>query len=389
MDIAPYLKLMVEKNASDLFFSPGAPVNIKIEGETRPVGDAPLAPGQVKTLSYSLMNDEQIRTFEKTLEMNLAIQLADVGRFRVNVYRSRGDVAMALRYIRGTIPDIASLGLPAVLERLAMEKMGLVLVVGGTGTGKSTTLAAMVEHRNARASGHILTIEDPIEFVHRHRKSIVDQREVGIDTLTYANALKNAMREAPDVILIGEIRDRETMQQAVAYAETGHLCLSTLHANNSYQALDRIINFFPDDARRQLLMDLSLNLKAIVAQRLVRGVDGRRQPVVEVMLNTPYISELILKGEVEKIRDAIERGRDLGMCSTDQSLFELYKAGAIARDEALHNADSRSNLSVKIRLHEGAAIAPEELITGESTPSTPGNESRNTRGKKPPPKGGK
>jgi len=365
MDIVPYLRLMMEKGASDLFFSPGAPVNIKIEGQTAPIGDAPLGPGVVRLLADSIMNDEQSKGFERELEMNLAITAEGIGRFRINIYRQRGDVAMAVRYIKSKIPGFEELNLPSVLKRLILEKRGLMLIVGSTGSGKSTTLAAMIEHRNEQATGHILTIEDPIEYIHQHVKSVVDQREVGLDTLSYANALKNALREAPDVILIGEIRDRETMQNAIAYAETGHLCLSTLHANNTYQTLERIINFFPEDAQKQLFMDLSLNLRAVVSQRLIQGLHGRRVPAFEILLLTPYISELIQQGKIDKIHDVIENSTELGMLSFDQSLFELYKSGHISRDEALHNADSRNNLGLRIKLSEGGAIEARKLSVGE------------------------
>lgn len=354
MDITPYLQLMADKHASDLFFSTGAPVTIKIEGKVGPIGNQPLPPGTVKQLAYSLMRDEQVKEFEAHLEMNFSVSVPATGRFRVNVYRQRGEVSMVVRYIKSTLPKVAELNLPETLNRLVTLARGLILVVGATGSGKSTTLAAMISHRNHTIPGHILTIEDPIEFMHHHEKCVVDQREVGIDTLSYANALKNAMREAPDVILIGEIRDRDTMQQAIAYAETGHLCLSTLHASNSYQALERILNFFPDTARRQLLEDLSLNLRAIISQRLVNGIDGRRAPAVEVMLNSPYIADLILKGEVNKIREAMEQSGDQGMCTFDASLLSLYQAGKITVEEALHHADSRNNLHLKVKLARGA-----------------------------------
>jgi twitching motility protein PilU len=355
MDITPYLQLMADKHASDLFFSTGAPVTIKIEGRTGPVGNQVLPLGAVKQLAYSLMRDEQIKEFEANLEMNFSISVHSTGRFRINVYRQRGEVSMVIRYIKSAIPSVAELNLPEILNHLVTLARGLILVVGATGSGKSTTLAAMISHRNQTIPGHILTIEDPIEFMHSHEKCVVDQREVGIDTLSYANALKNAMREAPDVILIGEIRDRDTMQQAIAYAETGHLCLSTLHASNSYQALERILNFFPDTARHQLLEDMSLNLRAIVSQRLLHGVDGRRVPAAEVMCNSPYIADLIMKGEIEKIREAMEQSVDQGMCTFDASLFSLYKAGKITVEEALHHADSRNNLHLKIKLANGAS----------------------------------
>ncbi|MDT8385170.1 MAG: PilT/PilU family type 4a pilus ATPase [Gammaproteobacteria bacterium] len=355
MDILPYLKLMAEKGASDLFFSTGAPVNIKIEGVSAALNDTSLPPGVVKKLAYSVISDDQQKTFEAEMELNLAISVHDIGRFRINLYRQRGEVAMVVRYLKSHIPSIENLHLPAVLKELIMEPRGLILLVGSTGSGKSTTLASMIDHRNANNTGHILTIEEPIEFIHQHKKSIVDQREVGLDTLSYANALKNAMREAPDVILIGEIRDRETMQHAIAYAETGHLCLSTLHANNANQTLDRIINFFPDPMHHQLLLDLSLNLRAVVSQRLVSGVQGKRVPAVEIMLKSPYISELIEKGDIEGIKDAIGNSTEMGMQSFDQSLYELYSMGKISMQEALNNADSRNNLMLKFRLARGVA----------------------------------
>lgn len=353
MELIPFLKLLVEKGGSDLFFSTGAPVHIKVEGETQPLVEHPLKPGMVKQLAYSILSDAQQAEFERELEMNLAISIPELGRFRVNVFRQRGEVSMAIRHIRMEIPPIEQLGLPPLLKELIMLKRGLILVVGATGSGKSTTLASMIDHRNREASGHILTIEDPIEFVHRHHKSVVDQREVGLDTLSYSNALRNAMREAPDVILIGEIRDRETMQHAIAYAETGHLCLSTLHASNAGHTLERIINFFPEAAHRQLYMDLSLNLQAIIGQRLLTGLDGRRLPAVEVMLNSAYISDLIRKGDIHMIRDVIGQSRDKGMQTFDQALFDLYKAGKISQEEAIRNADSRHNVSVQIRLLKG------------------------------------
>ena len=356
MDIVPYLKLMVQKNGSDLFFSTGAPPNLKAEGETRPIGSTPLLPGHVRKLAYGIMSDDQIKEFESTLECNLAISIAKLGRFRVNVFKQRGDAAMVIRYIKGVIPPVEKLNLPSILKELIMEPRGLILVVGSTGSGKSTTLAAMIEHRNQHKTGHILTIEDPIEYLYTHKKSVVDQREVGIDTLSYANALKNAMREAPDVILIGEIRDMSTMQHSVAYAETGHLCLSTLHANNANQALDRIVNFFPDSAQNQLYMDLSLNLKAVISQRLVRGKDGQRLPAVEIMLLSTYISELIQKGDIHAIKEVMEQGNERGMQTFDQSLYKLYKEGRITLEEALNNADSRNNLSLRIRLSDNDDI---------------------------------
>ncbi|HEC16697.1 MAG TPA: PilT/PilU family type 4a pilus ATPase [Sedimenticola sp.] len=366
MDIVPYLRLMVQKNASDLFFSTGAPPNLKAEGHTMPIGDTRMAAGQVRKLAYSIMTDDQIKEFESTMEGNLAISIQGLGRFRVNVFRQRGDAAMVIRYIKGDIPSPEDLNLPPILKDLIMEPRGLILVVGSTGSGKSTSLASMIDYRNQNATGHILTIEDPVEFLHTHKKSVVDQREVGLDTASYEVALKNAMREAPDVILIGEIRDRATMQHAIAYAETGHLCISTLHANNANQALDRIVNFFPDSAHQQLFMDLSLNLKAVISQRLVKGIDGKRVPAVEIMLLTTYVSELIQKGEVHAIKEAMEQGGQRGMQTFDGALYNLYKEGKIELEEALRNADSRNNLSLKIRLSESGDVdAPGGLAITE------------------------
>ena len=356
MELIPYLKLMVQKNGSDLFFSTGAPPNLKAEGRTMPIGDTPMGHGAVRKLAYSIMSDDQVSEFEGTMECNLAVSMKGLGRFRINVFRQRGDVSMVIRYIKGEIPSIEDLNLPPILKELIMMPRGLILVVGSTGSGKSTSLASMIDHRNSHATGHILTIEDPVEFLHTHKKSVVDQREVGLDTLSYEVALKNAMREAPDVILIGEIRDRETMQHAIAYAETGHLCLSTLHANNANQALDRIVNFFPDSAHHQLFMDLSLNLKAVVSQRLVKSKDGKRVPAVEVMLLTTFVAELIQKGDVHAVKEAMEQGTERGMQTFDQALYQLYKDGKITLEEALANADSRNNLSLKIRLSESGNV---------------------------------
>jgi twitching motility protein PilU len=354
-ELTSFMQLMARRKASDCFFSAGAPPSIKIEGNTIHLGDAPLTGEQVRNMAYSVLSNEQQREFEATLEMNLAVGLPDVGRFRVNIYRQRGDIAIAVRYITTEIPSLEQLGLPDKLKELIMLPRGLVLVVGSSGSGKSTTLASMIDYRNRNRTGHILTIEEPIEYLHQHRNSIVDQREIGLDTLSYENALKNAMREAPDVILIGEIRDRETMKHAIAYAETGHLCLSTLHANNANQTLDRILNFFPDIARHQVLVDLSMNLQAVISMRLIRGVDGKRVPAVELMLRTPYIADLIEKGEIDLLKDAMKQGINLGMLTFDESLFRLYSAGRISLDEALDNADSRTDLALRIRLNQPAA----------------------------------
>ncbi|MES9903366.1 MAG: PilT/PilU family type 4a pilus ATPase [Sedimenticola sp.] len=367
MEIIPYLKLMVQKNGSDLFFSTGAPPNLKAEGRTMPIGDTPLAQGEVHQLAYSIMSDDQISEFERTMECNLAISISGLGRFRVNVFRQRGDAAMVIRYIKGSVPSLDELHLPPTLRDLIMMARGLILVVGSTGSGKSTTLASMIDHRNNTTTGHILTIEDPVEFLHTHKRSIVDQREVGLDTVSYEVALKNAMREAPDVILIGEIRDRQTMQHAIAYAETGHLCLSTLHANNANQALDRVVNFFPDTAHHQLYMDLSLNLKAVVSQRLVKSKDGKRVPAVEIMLLSTFVAELIQKGDIHAVKEAMEQGSDRGMQTFDQALHKLYTEGRITMEEALSNADSRNNLSLKIRLSESGGVdTPQTMQISDS-----------------------
>ncbi|MEE4331371.1 MAG: PilT/PilU family type 4a pilus ATPase [Wenzhouxiangella sp.] len=354
MHLEQFLKVMVKHGASDLFFSAGAPVGIKIEGRTRFLGEHRLSSSETRQLAYSVLSDRQSAEFEREMEMNLALALDGIGRFRVNVFRQRGSVAMVIRHIKADIPEIAALNLPGKLEELVMAPRGLILVVGSTGSGKSTTLASMINHRNQSRTGHILTIEDPIEFLHTHKKCIVDQREVGLDTRDYSTALKNAMREAPDVILIGEIRDRETMQHAIAYAETGHLCLSTLHANNANQTLDRIINFFPETAHHQLFVDLSLHLHAIISQRLVPSRDGKRVPAVELMIKTPYVSDLIQKGEIDGLKDAMKDGSQHGMQTFDQSLFQLYRSGKISADHALEYADSRNDLGLQIRMHAGA-----------------------------------
>ena len=356
MQLDNFLAVMVKHEASDLFFSAGAPVGIKIEGKTRYLGENKLSAADSRQLAYSVMNDKQLADFEREMEMNLALALDSIGRFRINIFRQRGSVAMVVRHIKDDIPSIEQLNLPVRLKELVMVPRGLVLVVGSTGSGKSTTLASMIDYRNSTRSGHILTIEDPIEFLHRHNKCIVDQREVGLDTQSYTAALKNAMREAPDVILIGEIRDRETMQHAIAYAETGHLCLSTLHANNANQTLDRIINFFPESAHHQLFVDLSLHLQSIISQRLVPSLDGKRVPAVELMIRTPYISDLIQKAEIGEIKDAMKDGDQYGMQTFDQSLFQLYKEEKISAEEALAHADSRNDLGLAIRLHSGANV---------------------------------
>jgi twitching motility protein PilU len=370
MELVPYLRLMVQRNGSDLYFSTGALPHIKISGQTIAIGEQKLDQGDVHKLAYSVMDDDKVREFESTLECNLAISVQSLGRFRVNVFRQRGDVAMVIRFIKANIPSIEELYLPQLLKKLVMDKRGLILVVGSTGSGKSTTLASMIDYRNAHANGHILSIEDPIEFLHSHKRSIVNQREIGLDSMSYENALKNALREAPDVILIGEIRDAATMQHAIAYAETGHLCLSTLHANNANQALDRIVNFFPDSAHKQIQNDLSLNLKAVVSQRLIPTVNNDRRAAIEILVQTSYTAELIQKGKIHDLKDAMEQGGQRGMQTFDQSLFDLYQEGVVSLEEALNHADSRNNLALRIRLNSGSAPPPADAkleIGGNAT----------------------
>ncbi len=352
-DLGHYLQLMVAQRASDLFLSSGSAAALKIQGVVRRLPQGALDAAHTQRLAYSVMREAQIREFESTLECDLAIALPGLGRFRVNVYRQRGDVAVVVRHINAKIPSLEQLKLPPVCARLAQLKRGLVLVVGAAGSGKSTTLAAMLDHRNHNAAGHILTVEDPMEFEHAHGTCIVDQREVGLDTKSFDEALRHAMREAPDVIMIGEIRDRTTMQHAMSYAETGHLCVSTLHANNANQTIQRILNFFPETAQRQVLMDLSLNLKGVVGQRLIRGAAGTLVPAVEVMLLSPYISELIQKGQTDELKDVMAKSTELGMCTFDQSLYGLFERGELTMDQALESADSRTDLSLRIRLHHG------------------------------------
>ncbi|MDR3417877.1 MAG: PilT/PilU family type 4a pilus ATPase [Nevskia sp.] len=348
LKILPYLKLAVEKNASDLYFTCNSPAMLRIEGEMAAVGKSQLTTEFIKELAYSILTPEQQEYLEKSREIDLATQAGGLGRFRVNVFHQRNSVAMCLRLVRSDIPRLEDLGMPPVLRDLVMLKRGMILMVGATGSGKTTTLAAMIGHRNESAAGHILTIEDPIEFVHPNVRSIVNQREVGLDTETYDRALVSALREAPDVIQVGEVRRRETMDAVIQLANTGHLAISTLHANNAYQALQRIVNLYPDELRDQLYLDLSLTLRAIISQRLVRGKDGKRLAAVEVMLNSPYIQDLILSKRIDEIRTAMEQASDRNTQTFDQSLFKLYKDGKIDLEEALSNADSRTNLEAKI-----------------------------------------
>ena len=350
------LSKVVEYGGSDLFISAHFPPSIKHQGLMKPLGQQNLPSDQTKLFAYSLMNEKQRLEFETELECNFAISVPNVSRFRVNVFQQQLHVGMVIRTITAEIPNFTKLQLPTSLKDVIMEKRGLVLVVGGTGSGKSTSLAAMIDHRNENSAGHIITVEDPVEYVHKHKKSMITHREVGVDCHSWHNALKNTLRQAPDVILIGEIRDTETMEHAIAFAETGHLCLGTLHANNANQALDRIINFFPDERRNQLLMDLSSNMKAIISQRLVRTEDGRgRRAAVEIMLNTPLMSDLILKGNFHELKEVMSKSRELGMQTFDQALFDLYNQGAIAYEEALRNADSVNELRLQIKLKSSRA----------------------------------
>jgi len=358
------LRMMLAKNASDLFITNGFPPALKVDGKVTPVTNQTLTNQQCKEIARSIMNDKQAAEFDATKECNFAIGLPNVARFRVNAFIQRGSVGLVFRTITTKIPKFEELGLPDVLKEISMTKRGLVIFVGATGSGKSTSLAAMVGYRNENSYGHIITIEDPIEFVHDHKNCIVTQREVGVDTENWFAALKNTLRQAPDVILIGEIRDRETMDYAIAFAETGHLCLATLHANSTNQALDRIINFFPEERRQQLLMDLSLNAKAFISQRLIPKKEGKgRVPAVEVMLNSPLISDLIFKGEVHEIKEIMAKSRELGMQTFDQALFDLHEADMITYEDALRNADSVNDIRLKIKL-EGKETKDKDLSAG-------------------------
>ncbi len=358
------LRLMVKKDGSDLFITAGAMPSMKVDGVMEPISNQSLSPEHTQLLVSAIMSDKQRAEFEETQECNFAISLQGLSHFRVNAFTQRGSAGVVLRVIRSEIPLFEDLNLPPILKDITMTKRGLVIFVGGTGSGKSTSLAAMVGYRNENSHGHIITIEDPIEFVHHHKNCIVTQREVGVDTESYEIALKNTLRQAPDVILIGEIRDRETMEHAIAFAETGHLCLSTLHANSTNQALDRIINFFPEDRRQQLLMDLSLNLKSLISQRLIPNISGNgRVAAVEIMLNSPLMSDLIFKGNVHDIKELIAKSNELGMQTFDQALFDLYEAGQVKYEDALRNADSVNDLRLRIKL-EGKGASNKDLMEG-------------------------
>ncbi len=357
MEFKDYLKILVHKDGSDLYLTAGAPPAAKFQGQLKPLEATILTKERIKEIADSVMDEEQREQFEQVPEMNLAISETGIGRFRINIFKQRNNHAMVVRNIKVDIPNADDLGLPQILKDKIMEKRGLILFVGGTGSGKSTSLAALIDHRNSHSSGHIITIEDPIEYVHPHKKCLVNLREVGVDTCSYEDALQNTLRRAPDVILIGEIRCQETMEHALAFAETGHLCLSTLHANNANQALDRIINFFPEERRNQLLLDLSLNLVAFVSQRLVPTIDGKRTAAIEILLGTQLVRDLIHKGEIHAIKEAMEKSENVGMQTFDSHLMKLYKSGQISLEEALRNSDSPNNLKLKISLSEGKGSA--------------------------------
>lgn len=372
MELNDYLHILASRDGSDLYLTADAPPAAKFQGSLKALSKGRMTPEQLEEIADSLMDAEQQQQFARKPEMNLALDVEGIGRFRVNIFKQRHKVALVIRNIKTEIPNADDLGLPPILKDTIMEKRGLILFVGGTGSGKSTSLAALIDHRNRQSDGHIITIEDPIEYVHPHRRSIVNQREVGVDTDTYEDALKNTLRQAPDVILIGEIRSRETMEHAMAFAETGHLCLSTLHANSANQALDRIINFFPEERHAQLLLDLSLNLKAFVSQRLIPTLDGKRTAAIEILLGTPMVSDLIQKGEVEAIKEIMERSEELGMQTFDSHLYRLYREKKISLTEALRNADSASNLKLKINLsaNERPTISEEKTEAKQSNQSS-------------------
>ena len=365
IDIDALLKVLVKNDGSDLYLTVGAPPAAKFQGSLKALSKEVITRQSIKDTAYKIMDAEQIQQFEKKPEMNLAISKEGIGRFRINIFKQRNSLALVIRNIKVDIPNVDDLGLPEILKDTIMEKRGLILFVGGTGSGKSTSLAALIDHRNSNSTGHIITIEDPIEYVHPHKKCLVNQREVGVDTDSFEDALENTLRQAPDVILIGEIRTQETMEHALAFAETGHLCLSTLHANNANQALDRIINFFPEERRNQLLLDLSLNLKAFISQRLVPTVDGKRVAAIEILLGTPRICDLIHKGEIGLIKEVMEKSKALGMQTFDEHLYHLYKDGKISLEETLKNADSANNIKVKINVENKSTDEEHESISLE------------------------
>ncbi len=354
MDIKKYLRALVQNDGSDLYLTFNAPPAAKFQGELKALSQEKMTTEQLEEVAKFLMNDEQQAQFEKKPEMNLALDEPDIGRFRINIFKQRTHLAMVIRNIKVEIPNADDLGLPPILKEIIMKKRGLILFVGGTGSGKSTSLAALIDHRNSNATGHIITIEDPIEYIHPHKRSLVSQREIGVDTENYQDALENTLRQAPDVILIGEVRTEETMEHALAFAETGHLCLSTLHANNTNQALDRIINFFPEERHSQLLMDIGINIQAFISQRLIPTIDGKRVAAIEILIGTPIVKDLITKGDVMALKEVMEKSEELGMQTFDSHIYKLLKQGVISLEEALKNADSPSNLQVKINLEDNS-----------------------------------
>lgn len=366
--IHDYLKTMVEIDASDLYFTVARPTMYRVDGKIRPMGEQEFAPAEIEAIAKSIMNERQLKEFTETLELNMALSLPGVSRFRVNIFRQRGSVGIVIRQVRAEVQTLDELVMPPIVKEIAMTKRGLVLVVGATGSGKSTTQAAMVDHRNSTEPGHIITIEDPIEFVHRHKKSIVTQREIGFDTHSFQAALKNTLRQAPDVILIGEIRDTDTMEAAITFAETGHLCLGTLHSNNANQAVERIMNFFPPERHAQIYLQLSLNLRSIISQRLIPTVEGKRIAALEILMDTPRIKDLVKKGEVDVLKEGMDQGVQEGCQTFDQALFMLYKDGKISLEQALINADSANNLRLKIKL--AGLLGDEETEKMPSQPSS-------------------
>jgi twitching motility protein PilU len=360
LDIRKLLTVMNEHDASDLYITIESPPCYRVNGTVRPAGNRLLEPEDTERLAYSIMSEKQQREFDETNEQNLALYYPSLGRYRVNIYRQRGCVGMVIRQIKTNIQTLDDLELPPVIKDISMTKRGLVLFVGATGSGKSTSLAALIDYRNTNQAGHIITIEDPIEFIHDHKKSLITQREIGMDTGSYHVALKNALRQAPDVILIGEVRDTETMEAAITFAETGHLCLATLHSNNADQAMERIMNFFPPERHKQIYMQLSLNLRAIISQRLVKTVEGSRAAAVEILLGSPRVKDLIHKGDITEIKEAMEKGATVGMQTFDQHLFQLYREGKVSLEVALKNADSANNLRLRIKLAEDGALSEEK-----------------------------
>ncbi len=371
IDISKLLMVMVEHDASDIYLTVDSPPMYRINGVVRPAGNRCLSFSDTEMLANSIMNDRQQREFQETNEQNLALYYPNLGRFRVNIFRQRMYVGLVIRQIKTHIATLDDLGLPTVLKDVSMTKRGLVLLVGATGSGKSTTLAAMIDYRNQNSAGHIITIEEPIEFVHSHRKSIITQREIGIDTASYEVALKNALRQAPDVVLIGEIRTTETMEAAITFAETGHLCLATLHSNNANQAMERIMNFFPPERHSQIYLQLSLNLRSIISQRLIRSIDGGRVAAIEVLLDSPRVKDLIHKAQISELKEAMEKSTNSGMQTFDQALYDLYRAGKITLEDALKNADSANNLRLRVKLtEEGAFEDKKKPVSAPVTPKT-------------------